>query len=306
MTTVASRSKIILKNILFLTDFSKASEMALPYAAAIARNYGAKVYALNVLEPAPYSYTTPELTVAAIQAQEDCAKLAMTRVESSLSGLASEAILERGIDIWTAVDREIKRHAVDLIVLGTSGRTGTKKLLLGSVAEEIFRRSPVPVLTIGPGVCNTAQNGGQFQRVLFATDFSASSTTAAQYAVTLAQENRARLLLLHVMPKPDSRNGKEQRRFELSVAEAFQQLYDTVPKDAEFYMPPEAAVEYGEPGERIVAAAAERRADLIVLGLRAVTDHIGAATHLERATAHKVVAHAVCPVLTVRQVMICL
>jgi nucleotide-binding universal stress UspA family protein len=102
------------------------------------------------------------------------------------------------------------------------------------------------------------------------------------------------------MPKPDSRNGKEDKRFELSVAEALHKLYDTVPKDAEFYMPPEAAVEYGDPAERIVAAAEERRADLIVLALRGGTDHIGAATHLGRATAHKVVAHAVCPVLTVR------
>jgi nucleotide-binding universal stress UspA family protein len=300
MTMVASGSKIILKNILFLTDFSKASEVALPYAAAIARNYGAKVYALNVFEPATYSYTTPELTVAAIQAEEDSAKFAMTRVESRFSGLGCEAILERGIDVWPAVDREIKRHAIDLIVLGTRGRTGTKKLLFGSVAEEIFRRSAVPVLTIGPGVCSTVQNGGQFQRVLFATDFSAASISAAPYALTLAQENHARLLLLHVMPRPDSRNGKEDRRFELSVAEALQKLYDTVPKDAEFYMPPEAAVEYGEPAERIIAAAEERRADLIVLGLRNATDHIGAATHLERATAHKVVSHAACPVLTVR------
>jgi nucleotide-binding universal stress UspA family protein len=300
MTMVASGSKIILKNILFLTDFSKASEVALPYAAAIARNYGAKVYALNVFLPAPYSYTTPELTVAAIQAEEDCAKLTMTRVLSSLSGLASEAILERGIDIWPAVDREIKRHAIDLIVLGTHGRTGAKKLLLGSVAEEIFRRSPVPVLTIGPDVCGSVNNGGRFQRVLFATDFSDASIAAAPYALALAQENRARLLLLHVMPKPDSRNGKEDKHFELSVAEALQQLYDTVPKAAEFYMPPEAAVEYGEPAERIVAAAEERRADLIVLGLRGAADHIGAATHLERSTAHKVVAHAACPVLTVR------
>ncbi len=302
MTMIASGSKIILKNILFLTDFSKASEVALPYAAAIARNYGAKVYALNVFVPAPYSYTTPELTVAAIQAEEDCAKLAMARVESGLSGLACEAILERGIDIWPAVDREIKRHAIDFTVLGTRGRTAVKKLLLGSVAEEIFRRSPVPVLTIGPGVCSTVQNGGQFQRVLFATDFSAESIAAGPYALTLAQENRARLLLLYVMPKfkTDLRDGKEERRFELSVAEALNKLYDMVPKDAEFYMPPEAAVEYGEPAERIVAAAEERRADLIVLGLRGATDHIGAATHLERATAHKVVAHAACPVLTVR------
>lgn len=300
MTIAASSSKISLKNILFLTDFSEPSKAALPFAAGIARKYGAKVYALNIFMLAPYVYTTPELTAAAIEAEEENAKLAMGRIQASLAGLENEMIVERGIDIWPAVEREIREHAIDLVVLGTHGRTGAKKFLLGSVAEEIFRRSPVPVLTIGPGVRNSAHNGGRFHRVIFATDFSVASVAAAPYALTLADENRARLVLLHVMPRPDSRNDDEERRFELSVAEAIHQLYDTVPKDVEFYVPPEVAVEYGEPAERIVATAQGRRADLIVLGLRDATRHIGAATHLERATAHKVVAHATCPVLTVR------
>jgi len=103
------------------------------------------------------------------------------------------------------------------------------------------------------------------------------------------------------MRKPDARNGREQRQFDLSVAETIQQLYDTLPKDTEVNGPPEVAVEYGEPAERIVEAARQRHADLIVLGVRGAEGHIGAATHLDRATAHQVVAHAGCPVLTVRQ-----
>jgi nucleotide-binding universal stress UspA family protein len=301
MTPVASDLTISLKNILFLTDFSEPSEAALPFASAIARRYNARIYALNVFWPAPYVYTTPEVTAAAIEAEEEGAKLAMGRVQASLAGLKSEIIVERGMDIWSAVEQEIKELGIDLVVLGTHGRTGAKKFLLGSVAEEIFRRSPVPVLTIGPGVRSSAHNGGQFHRVLFATDFTADSVAAAPYAVTLAQENRAHLLLLHVMRRPDSRNDNEEKRFELSVAEAIQQLYDTVPTDAELCTPPEVAVEYGEPAERILAVAKKRRADLIVLGLRDAEGRIGAATHLERATAHKVVAHAACPVLTVRR-----
>lgn len=301
MTTVASSSKISLKNILFLTDFSEPSEAALPFAAAIARRYSARIYALNVFWPAPYVYTTPELTAAAIEAEEEGAKVAMGRVQASLAGLKNEIIVERGVDIWSAVEQAIKDHSIDLVVLGTHGRTGAKKFLLGSVAEEIFRRSPVPVLTIGPGVHTSVHNGGQFHRVLFATDFTTAATVAAPYAVTLARENRACLLLMHVMRKPELRNDNEEKRFDLSVAEAIQQLYDTVPQDAELAMPPEVAVEYGEPAERIVAAAKERRADLIVLGLHDAEGRMGAATHLERATAHKVVAHAACPVLTVRR-----
>ena len=66
MPTVETSSRIAVKNILFLTDFSEPSEVALPFASAIARGYGAKVYVLNVLMPASYVYLTPELTAAAI------------------------------------------------------------------------------------------------------------------------------------------------------------------------------------------------------------------------------------------------
>jgi nucleotide-binding universal stress UspA family protein len=301
MPTVASSAGISLKNILYLTDFSEPSEAALPFVSAIARGYGAKIHALHVFMPAPYVYTTPALTIAAIEAQEESARASMIRVESSLAGLSHETIVERGIGIWPAVEQAIKEQAIDLVVLGTHGRTGAEKFLLGSVAEEIFRRSPVPVLTIGPGVRGGTHSGGRFHRVVFATDFTADSVAAAPYALSLAQEDQARLVLLHVMRKPAPRNGGEERQFELSVAETIQQLYDTLPKDAEVNGPPEVAVEYGEPAERIVEAARQRHADLIVLGVRGAEGHLGAATHLERATAHRVVAHAGCPVLTVRQ-----
>jgi len=103
------------------------------------------------------------------------------------------------------------------------------------------------------------------------------------------------------MRHPEPRNGDEKNRFELSVAETIQRLYETLPKDANINGTPEVAVEYGEPAERIVDAAKQRHADLLVLGVRDAAGRIGAATHLGRATAHKVVAHAGCPVLTVRQ-----
>jgi nucleotide-binding universal stress UspA family protein len=297
---VETDAQVSLKNILFLTDFSGPSEVALPFAATMARRYGARVYSLHVFEPAPLVYTTPELTIGAIEASEENAQAAMLRVESQFAGMPHEAIMERGIGVWDAVQQAIQDHTIDLIILGTHGRTGAEKLLLGSVAEEIFRRSPVPVLTIGPGVRRGAHSGGRFHRVLFATDFTPASVAAAPYAVSLAQENQARLLLIHVMRQPEQKNDKEQRRFELSVAEIIHQLYETVPTGVELQVPPEVGVEYGEPAVQILDAAKRRGADLIVLGVREAAGHIGAATHLERATAHRVVAHALCPVLTVR------
>jgi nucleotide-binding universal stress UspA family protein len=300
MLTAGAETKIGLKNILYLTDFSEPSEVALPFATTIARAYGAKVYALHVFMPTPLPYTTPEATIGALEAEEESAKLAMRRVESQLAGLAHETLIERGMGVWEAVQQAMEAERIDLIVLGTHGRTGAEKFLLGSVAEEIFRRSAAPVLTIGPGVRTSVHTAGRFHRVLFASDFTPESQAAAPFAASLARESDARLVLVHVMRESEQRNEREKKGFELSVAEAIHQLYETLPKNVGLSFPPEVAIEFGAPADRIVEAAKQRGADLIVLGVRDATGRLGAATHLGRAIAHQVVAHAPCPVLTVR------
>jgi nucleotide-binding universal stress UspA family protein len=298
ITTTGVSTRITLNNILYLTDFSEPSEAALPFATAIARGYGAIVHALHVLMPSPVVYMTPELVADGIAGQEEAASLEMQRVESALAGLPHETIVERGSAVWPTLERAIKEHMIDLVVLGTHGRTGTQKFLLGSVAEEIFRRSPVPVLTIGPWAHSGAHNDARFHRVLFATDFTAESLSALPYAVSIAQENQARLFLLNVIRSLGQ--DQEEMRGRRSAANTLYELNEMVPKDAELWCRPEAIVEHGEPAEGILEAAKQRGADLIVLGVRDAAGHLGAATHLERTTAHKVVAHAPCPVLTVR------
>jgi nucleotide-binding universal stress UspA family protein len=220
MGATETNAPVRVKNILYLTDFSEPSEAALPFATTLARGCGAKVHALHVLVPAAYVYMTPGLTAVAIEAAEENAWTEMQRVESQLAGLVHRTFVERGVEVWPAVRRAIEDDDIDLVVLGTHGRTGAEKLLLGSVAEEIFRRSPVPVLTIGPGVRSGVHNGGRFRRVLFATDFTPESLAGTPYAVALAEENQARLLLLLVMRKPSSFNQRDKKLFEMSVAEA--------------------------------------------------------------------------------------
>jgi nucleotide-binding universal stress UspA family protein len=188
----------------------------------------------------------------------------------------------RGVDIWSALEHPIARCSADLIVLGTHGRTGAEKLLLGSAAEEIFRQARVPVLTIGPAVRNGIHSAARFNRVLCATDFSAESLAATRFAVSLAAENQARLVLLHVIRDPGS-EAKLSRETH-SVANVMYRLHGLVPKDAELWCRPEAVVEYGEPAERILEAAKQRGADLIVMGMR---HGRGTATQLERSVATK-------------------
>jgi len=289
--------RITLKNILFLTDFSEPSEIALPFAIAVAREYGARVHALHVLIPNAFTYTTPELGNLAMEAQEEESEAAMRRVDAQLAGLPHETTVVRGGGIWPAVAESIRDNSVDLIVLGTHGRTGAEKILLGSVAEEIFRRSSVPVLTIGPAVKNGAHSAARFRRILYATDFSQHADAALPYAVSFAQENQADLLLLHAIP--ERKSGKETSNA-VSVAEAMHALHELVPASSELWCRPEPLVRCEKPAVAILEAAEQNGADLIVLGIRGHKGVPGADTHLEGSLAHKIVAYAECPVLTVR------
>jgi nucleotide-binding universal stress UspA family protein len=298
MATLETAKHISLKNILYLTNFSEPSEAALPFAIEIARAYGASVYGLHVLVPSSVVYMTPESPASAIEWQEEAAQNEMQRVDAQLMGLPHETIVERGTELWPTLDQAIREHSIDLIILGTHGRTGVQKLLLGSAAEEVFRRSPVPVITIGPEVRGGVHNDARFRRVLFPTDFTSESLAAEPYALSLGEENQARLILLHVIRRTGQR--RVDLDGELSAAEALHQLYELVPKEVEQWCRPEAIVEYGEPADRILQTAKERGADLIVLGVRDASRSMTAATHLDRAMAYKIVANAHCPVRTVR------
>ena len=291
-------TRLTLKNILFLTDFSAPSEIAVPFAIAVAREYEAKLHALHVLTPVPLAYAAPETAAAAIEGIEGGAEAEMQRLDAQLEGVPHETLLLRCATVWPCVEQILSDREIDLLILGTHGRTGMMKLLLGSVAEELFRRASVPVLTIGPAVPKAAHRGGHFSRVLFPTDFTPEAQAAAPYAISMAQENEARLLLLNVMGDPNP--GGAAATPQDSVANVMHRLYELVPESAQLWCQPEATVRYGNPAERILEVAMEVETDLIVLGVRAAAGRLGAATHLERATAHKVVAHAACPVLTVR------
>jgi len=291
-------TRVQLKNILFLTDFSEPSEAALPFAMAIAREYGSNVHALHVLLPDMVAYSLPDVTIAAVEAQEEGAVREMQRTESQLAGVAHEGSIVRAGEIWNAVADAIGGSHADMLVLGTHGRTGAQKVMLGSVAEEVFRKSPIPVLTIGPNARGRLHGAARFHRILYATDFTVESATAAPYAVSLAQENQAQLILMHVLE--GGHTVPVRGRQSMSIADAMHALLEMVPEDADLWCRPEPVVQYGSPAERILVEAKGRNADLIVLGVRSAAGRLHLATRLSRSVAYQVVSSAACPVLTVR------
>lgn len=298
MNAIESGSRLALHNILFLSDFSDASEHALPFALNLARQYESKILALHVLAPFSLAFASPESAAATLEAMENGAQEGCQQLESRLLGLDHKTILMRSSSVWSAVDSTLHEFLIDLVVLGTHGRTGALKLLMGSVAEEIFRKCNKPVLTIGPAVCNGIHNGGRFHTILYATDFSREADAAAPYALSLAEESQARLMLLHVLPEPYPKKGPKSSKE--SVADAMHQMQSLLPRNEANLCRPETMVRFGRPAEKILECAKESGADLIVMGVRAPGSRMGIESHFESAIAHRVVTQAICPVLTMR------
>jgi nucleotide-binding universal stress UspA family protein len=296
MKTLEAGTRIQIKNILFMTDFSPAASAASPYAAALAKHYGAKLYAFHVRPPVINPMTPPETWKGLEEAARIIADQHRRELLGTFTGLETEVLINEG-DLWSNVAAAIEGLSIDLIVMGTRGRSGIGKLLLGSTAEEIFRQAPCPVLTVGPQSPAEARGGGEFTRILFATDFGPESAVAAPYATSLAQECQAYLTLLHVIKEPKA--GDLVQPGEV-MASSEQLLRNLMPPDAELWCVPQYLVERGKAAEKILEVAARKKCDLIVLGVRQPSGFPGAATHLPIATAHKVVSQAPCPVLSVR------
>ena len=143
--------KVSLAKILVTTDFSPESDRALDYALALARRYDARIYLAHVLAPDPFLYAEPALAEATYEKVRQTAEQGMADilVSGKLRGVPHEVLLEEG-RVWPVVAKLIQKHEVDLVVTATHGRGKGKKVLIGSVAEEIFRQADCAVMTVGP------------------------------------------------------------------------------------------------------------------------------------------------------------
>ncbi|HET8890551.1 MAG TPA: universal stress protein [Candidatus Angelobacter sp.] len=281
-----------LKNILYATDFSEASRAALPIVATIARKYGSQVLAAHVWTAQPYTMVSPEELSLLDGKEEGDARAVLesfVRIKE-LEGISVTPLVTCG-DAARELSRIVRQKHIDLAILSTHGRTGFKRLLLGSVAEELFRSLPCPVLTVGPHISSRFATQTEVKEVLFPTDLSIESGGVFPYLASLSSESAAHMTLLHVVPGEDRRHPSAMDEHD-SLCSAMQRMF--CPKiDPRCKV--KLVVEAGDPVERILAHSRADKADLIGFGVRK-TGQIS--THFRNSVPYKVVLGAECPVLT--------
>lgn len=289
----ASQTRLLLKNILFATDFSETSRNALPLATALARHYQSTLILANVLEEVPITSIPMDRLPAEIEGERTVAEERVVELLKSelFRDLKTEVAIEPGF-IWPVLAKMMQDRKIDLVILGTHGRGPIKRLLLGSVAEEICRHAPCPVITVGPHV-KPATEMERIDKILFATDFSDGSVHALYYALALAEEHDARVILLHVVQAPTMPTSATDEM----IAASDMKLRSLITPESQPAKRPVFVTLLGPPANQILALANREQVDLIVMGMHKP----GAfASHWPFEVAGQVIARASCPVLSVR------
>jgi nucleotide-binding universal stress UspA family protein len=290
MQALQTVNSITFKNILFLTDFSEASETALAFATGFARHFGAQVYPAHACDPIILTETAAPNVLDEVE-ENSRQRLNQLAKKYTLTGtpLFARGSVEDAVPTW------VNEHGIDLIVIGTHGRRGLKHFLLGSVAEAIFRSATCPVLTVGPHVAVRPYRDFKAEKILFPTDLGTHAEFATQYALSVAQENKAQITFMHVVPLSDA---LQHDRAEL-LKNSATKLEKLIPPEIKETCTPEINIEVGDPVKELLAFAETERPDLIVLGLPAGKKFNGA---FRSGVTYNIVASAPCPVLTVRDI----
>ncbi len=292
MPTFAPVSRLSLKNILFPTDFSEASSYALPFAQALAQIYGSTILVAHAIAPEPHRSVVTDGVPAQDKLVWDEArqKLEDFTSRASLRKIPHKALVDRG-DVSDVIPEMIEQNHIDLVVLGTHGRRGVSKLILGSSAEKIYRSASCPVLTVGPRVGDSRR--WKPARILCPLDLSEDPEPALHYALSLAEENQAKLILLVSVPLVPWQERAEMQQRTIRALECL------VPEQAKDWCTPEFVVRWEHPAEAILGESYERNVDLIVMSVHKA--RVSAlSTHLPWPVASEVVSQARCPVLTIR------
>lgn len=283
--------------VLVATDLTDLDRL-MPFALDQGIDTGARLILLHVISGAesltadatgmPFYDPAGALEIAAKELEARCAV-------ARLRGLVCDSLVREGNAAQQILSAARQFHA-DRILLGTRSRGRISKLFLGSVAEQVLRSVNLPVITVGPEAHREVSDSAPERVVLHATTLSEASRPSAALACQTATLLHAKLVLLHVLPHMD-----EMRRLSLPTgldSAAMQQLNGMAREMACTSLVIEPRVVHGNPAIEILAMASELKARLLVL---AATQKSTFETVTRDGTVYKVLAHARCPVLTLRE-----
>ena len=251
------------KRILCPVDFSPQSAAALRVAGRLATIFAAEVLVLHAhrLE-VPVYFTAAQTQALKAQLRRSAkagrAFLREFTAEQLPEKIQRSVLLVDG-DAVSAILRAIRDSRPGLVVMATHGRTGLKRIRLGSVMESVLRQTTVPVLTVGPEL-KLSTSLGPIRRILSPVELQGPSQGAFQHAAELAKATGAELIALHVIEdRPADDQTTEKTR---------QELCAWVPSDVRERCSIREVVRRGNPAEQIVAEARASRADLVVIDVR--------------------------------------
>jgi nucleotide-binding universal stress UspA family protein len=286
---------ISITKILCPVDFFPASDAAVNHAVSLAANYDARIHLLHVITPllpTAYEYaidTTEVMGSLEKSATEELNKLAARAKEA---GVHADIEIRIG-DVYQEIKQAIEDERPELLVMGTHGRRGVERWFMGSTTEKMLRHSPVPMLTIS-ATGEKVSTAPRFRRILVTTDFSDGTSDALAYAFSVAQENDARITLLHVIHDVSADVSGKYRDSLIQGVE--KQLADLVPPEARNWCDVVTSVETGVPYRIILRTLEDERVDLLVMNIhgKGMLDRA-----LLGSTAERVVRAASCPVMLI-------
>jgi nucleotide-binding universal stress UspA family protein len=305
---------IEIRRILCPIDFSDHARRALVHAIAIARWYESTVTVLHVFSPPPVaafgtgSVVFEPIVLTADDRNQLVADTKAFAEAESAPGVAIQAVVREGNTAGEILEQATSMKS-DLLVIGTHGRSGFERLVLGSVAEKVLRKASCPVMTVPRRLSDAVPAGPVlYKRILRAVDFSESSLHALKYAMSMAQEADGQLTVLHVVEHefPSTAvmaSGEDDAvmtiwDFMKEREEALRRRLEEAVAGASDFCSVESLMTHGRPWREVLRVATERQSDLIVMGVQGR----GAADLLFfGSTTQHVVREASCPVLTLRR-----
>lgn len=282
--------------------FSEFSIRAYHYAVSLAEHYRAKLVAQHIVELWRYPYADyaasqgdyQELWRALREGGEE--RLREFVKKHTHDEIQPELVVHEGIAADSILSFAQARKA-DVIVMGTHGRRGFDRLVLGSVTDRVMRTAPCPVLAISKlphefmAAGEERRHVHHLSRILFCTDFSENSQRALNYAISATAEYDAELALLHVLEDVPSPPKTEE-----TIATATEQLNKLIPQEERKTLKTKTAVRIGKPYEQIIQFALEAQIDMVTMG-------VSGRGALDRAvfgsTTYRVIQLGPCPVLAV-------